>query len=201
MKINLSIIASVAIVAASTLAFTPIKPKESVYKVDAEKSSIVWTGKKVTGEHTGNIKLSGGTLLDNGKSLTSGNLKFDMASITCNDIKDAEYNGKLLGHLRSDDFFSVDKHPTSAIVISNVKPLSGTQYEITGKLTIKGITNEISFPATISKKENVLVAIADVKIDRTKFDIKYGSGSFFEGLGDKAIDNEFSMKVNLVAKK
>ncbi len=201
MKFNLSIKAASAIVIASTFAFTTITPKETIYKVDAEKSTIVWVGKKVTGEHTGNVKLSEGSLSDNGKVITSGNLTFDMTSIDCTDIEDAEYNGKLIGHLRSDDFFSVDKFPNSTFAITSVKSVGGTRYDVTGKLTIKGISNPITFPATISKKENILVAIADIKIDRTKFDVKYGSGSFFEGLGDKAIDNEFYLKINLVAQK
>ncbi|MDA9555206.1 YceI family protein, partial [Pelobium sp.] len=154
-----------------------------------------------TGQHTGELKIASGTLNANGKTLAGGTFAMDMTSISCTDL-DASNGAKLLGHLKSDDFFSVQKNPTSKFVINKITANGAENVVISGDLTIKGITNSISFPATVKQKGNVLVAVANgVKIDRTKFDIKYGSKSFIAGIGDKAIDDEFELNINLVAKK
>ena len=168
-------------------AFTP---KADVYTVDIAKSKIEWTAYKVTGKHSGELKIASGNLNANGNTLTGGLFVMDMKSMSNTDL-DAANGQKLLGHLKSDDFFSTDKNPTSKFEIS-----------VKGKLTIKGITNEISFPASIKQKGNFIVAVANsVKIDRTKFDIKYGSKSFFASIGDKAIADDFELNINLIAKK
>ena len=122
-----------------------------------------------------------------------------MTSIVNADLQ-GEWNTKLIGHLKSDDFFSVAKNPTAKLDITKVETKENNTI-VNGKLTIKGITQDISFPASVSKKGNVVVAIATIRIDRTKYDIKYGSKSFIEGIGDKAIDDEFELQVNLVAIK
>jgi polyisoprenoid-binding protein YceI len=173
----------------------------TTYKVDTQKSAIVWTGKKVTGAHTGNISLSKGTITADGKTIKGGTFEIDMNSITVTDLKDSTYNKKLVGHLKNDDFFGVEKHPKATFVITKVTPKTGNEYDVTGKLTIKGITHDVSFPATITTTANSLTAIAKIAVDRTKYDIKYGSGSFFDNLGDKAIDNDFTLDLNLVAVK
>lgn len=182
-----------------TFAFTSVE--EVVYTVDKQQSTINWLGRKVTGEHSGTIAISDGTLQLNGNNLSGGTFTIDMASLVNTDITDKEYNQQLVGHLKSDDFFSTEKHPKATFVIKKVRPLSKNQSQITGNLTIKGITNEVQFPATIQTKGNQLTAKAKIVVDRTKFDIKYGSGSFFDNLGDKAIDNEFELNVALVAAK
>jgi polyisoprenoid-binding protein YceI len=174
--------------------------KAESYKVDAAKSTMVWTGKKVTGAHTGGVKLASGSLSLNGDAVQSGNFVIDMTSLTNTDMQ-GEYSDKLLGHLKSDDFFSVDKFPTSNFEITKISNAGKDRVNVEGNLTIKGITNPVTFPASISKKNNVVVAVATIKVDRTKYDIKYGSKSFFEGIGDKAIDNDFELQVNLVAIK
>lgn len=158
-------------------------------------STIDWLGKKVTGQHNGKVKLKSGTLtLKDGK--VTGEFIMDMTTITVEDIQ-GEYADKLLGHLKSDDFFSVDKHKESKFVITSSKSLGKNQYEIAGSLTIKGITNTITFPATIVNDSDGFMAKADFKVDRTKFDIKYGSGSFFDNLGDKTIYDDIEFSVNL----
>lgn len=173
--------------------------KAEAYKVDASKSSVNWLAKKVTGQHNGVVTLSSGTLDVTGDKISGGSFTVDMTTINCLDLQ-GEWKEKLEGHLRSDDFFSVEKNTTSKLDISSVK-YEGDRAIINGNLTIKGITKPISFPASVSKKGNVMVAVATIKIDRTKYDIKYGSKSFFEGIGDKAIDDEFELQVNLVAIK
>ncbi|MBY0424412.1 MAG: YceI family protein [Cytophagales bacterium] len=197
-KLLISAIAvGVALLAASFTA-----PKADVtYKADPAATSIVWTGKKVTGQHTGLVKLAKGTLVSDGKSFKSGSFDIDVASMTTTDLT-GEYADKLIGHLKSDDFFSTAKSPIATLVVTSFKLKSGNDYEATGKLTIKGITADITFPATIkTDAAGTVTADAIVKVDRTKYDIKYGSGKFFDNLGDKAIYDEFELAVKLVAKK
>ncbi|RAU82351.1 YceI family protein [Pontibacter arcticus] len=176
------------------------------YKVDVAKSDVKWHAKKVTGEHMGNISLKSGELDVAGNKVKGGSFVIDMSSITCTDIKDAEYNGKLIGHLKNDDFFSVDKHPTATFKITSLKPIAKAaagkpNHTVTGDLTIKGITKPVTFPATITVNNGVATAKADVVIDRTKYDIKYASKSFFDSIGDKAIYDDFTVSINLTAKQ
>lgn len=171
------------------------------YKVDKQQSKLSWTGRKVTGEHSGTITISNGKLNWNGKSLTGGSFEIDMTSITNTDITDKSYNEQLVGHLKSEDFFSTEKFPKASFVITEVKPLAKNQSQVKGNLTLKGVTKEVQFPATIQTKGNQLLATAKIRIDRTQYGIRYGSGSFFDKLGDKAIDNEFELNVELVAQK
>jgi polyisoprenoid-binding protein YceI len=162
-------------------------------KVDIAKSKIVWTGKKVTGQHTGNIILKSGSLEFNKNVLTGGMFEMDMSTITCTDLT-GEYAGKLIGHLKSDDFFSVEKFRTASFKITKVMPGSkANTYRVEGNMTIKGITAPVSFETMLDGAK----ASARIVIDRTKYDIKYGSGSFFDNLGDKAIDNNFELDVTL----
>lgn len=176
--------------------FTP--KKNNTYTVDVEKSSITWIGRKVTGEHTGKIKIASGKLIADAKTLKGGEFLFDMKTITCTDLS-GEYRDKLVGHLKSEDFFSVDKYPTAKFELLKIVPIAKNKATITGKLTIKGITQSISFPAVITISDKLVKADAQkVLVDRTLFDIRYGSKSFFN-IGDKAIDNDFELNINLIA--
>ncbi|MES2732719.1 MAG: YceI family protein [Bacteroidota bacterium] len=171
------------------------------YKVDPKKSNIVWTGKKVTGEHQGTIAVSNGTLSAKDKTLTGGSFEFDVNSITVTDIKDQAQNAKLVGHLKNDDFFAAAKYPKANFIITSATPKGGNNYDIKGKLTIKGITNEVAFPAIVTSDANNLTAKAKITVDRTKYDIKFHSANFFENLGDKAIADNFDLDVTLVSAK
>ncbi|MFW5761080.1 MAG: YceI family protein [Cyclobacteriaceae bacterium] len=171
--------------------------KATTYKVDPEKSSLAWLGKKVTGQHNGYVNLQEGELiLENGK-LTGGRFVIDMNSISCEDIQDKSTNQKLVGHLKSDDFFGVSAFPSSRLEIKKVTHKSGNQYEILGHLTIRDKTNPVTFPATVNVNGNKVSAKADITIDRSKFNVKFGSGSFFDNLGDKMIYDDFTLTVNL----
>lgn len=175
--------------------------KDESFTVDTERSSVEWAASKVTGKHNGDVKLSSGLLVFNGKSIKSGKFDVDMSTIVCKDLE-GEMNQKLVGHLKSDDFFSVEKNPTSTFVITKVAPAGTDRVNITGDLTIKGIKQAVTFPATVKRQNDAVVAVAKgIKIDRTKYDIKYRSTNFFENLGDKAINDEFELSINLVAKK
>lgn len=196
------IISTLSIVSIAILSMSFINPvKESSFKVDVQKSNIAWNGKKVAGQHSGNIKLTGGTLSLNDGKLSNGSFNINMNSITCTDLQ-GEWADKLVGHLKADDFFGVEKFPTSSFVITKVSPASAGTVNISGNLTIKGITKAISFPASMSVSGNTLTASAKgVKVDRTRYDIRYGSKSFFDSIGDKAIDDEFTLDITLVATK
>jgi polyisoprenoid-binding protein YceI len=169
------------------------------FKVNTEKTTLKWFATKVTGKHDGSVKLASGTLNSDGKSVTGGSFDIDMTSLVVADIADPGTNGKLLGHLKSEDFFSVDKHKTAHFEITKVAPKSGNEFEVSGKMTIKGITQDISFPATITTTAKEVKANAKITLDRTKWDIRYGSGKFFEGLGDRVINDDFVIELNLVA--
>lgn len=166
-------------------------------KVDAAKSSVKWLGKKVTGEHFGTIAVKEGNLeVANGK-VTGGKVVIDMQSLGVDDIKDAGMNGKLVGHLKSDDFFGVANFPTSELVVTKVES-NGSSHTFTGNLTIKGITNPASFTATSAKDGKSTVYKGVLTIDRTKYNVRYGSKSFFENIGDKAIYDDFTLDFSLV---
>ncbi|PDS25500.1 YceI family protein [Flavobacterium branchiophilum] len=161
-------------------------------KVNVAKSTINWVGKKVTGQHSGTINFKDASLTFKNKKLTAGSFVVDMNSLNATDVT-GEYQTKLNGHLKNDDFFGTDQFPTSTLVFKKIAAKAKGVYTVTGDLTIKGVTNAITFDLATSAKG----ASTTLKIDRTKFGIKYGSGSFFDSLGDKAIDNEFELKVNL----
>lgn len=174
--------------------------EKGTYTVDNKLSNLEWVGKKVTGEHTGTIMVKEGNIMVENNMIKGGTILFDMNTINCTDLE-GEYKGKLEGHLKSEDFFNVASHTTAKLEIKSAKKGSGEDmYDVTADLTIKGITHPITFPAVIKMENGKLVAIGSVDIDRTKYSIKYGSGQFFEGLGDKMIYDDFTVKFKLGAK-
>ena len=139
------------------------------------------------------------TIKDN--KIVSGKFSIDMSTITDNDITNETWNKKLVDHLKSDDFFSVEKFPESTFVVTESGDFSKGSAMVKGNITIKGITQPIEFRVTLQQKDDDMKVYANVVIDRTKFDIRYGSGSFFTDLGDKTIYDEFNLKINLLATK
>jgi polyisoprenoid-binding protein YceI len=162
--------------------------------IDVSKSLIVWEGKKITGKHEGTINFVSGTLVLKNNKITGGEMVVDMTTINTTDLTGSKKES-LDKHLKNDDFFGVEKHPTAKIVFKKIKTLKDNKYKITADLTIKGIAKPIDFNL---KVDNENTAITDLDVNRTLYDIKYGSGSFFENLGDKAIDNNFKLSVKLV---
>jgi len=174
-------------------AFNPVK--DDVFRVDTEKSIINWSAKKVGGGHTGTVKISEGSLIYSGKALKGGSFLMDMASITSD-------NARVTTHLKSDDFFSSTKNPNSKFEISKVSAAGKDRVTISGNLSIKGITHPLTFQATVKQQKNIIVAVANgIRIDRTKYDIKFRSKTFFGDIGDRAIDDEFELSINLTAVK
>lgn len=163
-------------------------------QINIEKTSIEWLGKKIGTNHEGNIQLKSGHIeLKDGNMLT-GNFVIDMTSITNTDLKNENYNQKLVGHLKSDDFFGVENYPTAKFEITKSSEFSFGKATVTGDITIKGKTERISFDVVQEGPEYK----ATVAIDRSKFDVRYDSDSFFDNLGDKAIDDIFTLEIRLV---
>lgn len=178
----------------------------TLYTVDAGASTLKWLGKKVTGQHHGTVKIKDGSVEVAGGAVTGGRFTIDLATIADEDLTDPSYNAKLVGHLKSPDWFNVAKYPTSTFVITKVEPLTdgahGATHTITGNLTIKDITHPLSFPAKITiNGDTVAAEAAGVVVDRTLWDLRYGSGKFFQNLGDKVINDDFWLDISLIAKK
>jgi polyisoprenoid-binding protein YceI len=188
-KSRLSIVLALAFGASAT-ATTP--PADEKVPVKTGESKVTWKAYKVTGSHTGTVALKEGALIFNEGTLTGGEFAVDMTTLVATDLE-GEYKEKLEGHLKSDDFFGVNENPTSSLVFKEVKTSGKNSYKVTGDLTIKGITKAITFDVSIYGNK----ATATMKIDRAQYNVRYGSGSFFENLGDKTIYDEFDLVVDL----
>lgn len=184
-----NLLASLVFIAIAMVSFAQKKTVE----VNTAKSEMTWTGAKVTGTHYGNLTLKSGSLEFDGDVLKGGSFVIDMTSMTVTDIKGASAE-KLLAHLKSDDFFSVDTYKEAKLDLIQVAQVSGYNYVLVGNLTIKGVTKMVKFEALVKPGS----ASANIVVDRTEYGIKYGSGSFFDNLGDKAIKNNFDLQVSLV---
>jgi len=167
-------------------------PDEKVTKtVKADQSKVVWKGYKVAGSHTGTLTLKSGTLDFDGEQLIGGTFVVDMTTISSTDLQ-GEYKEKLDGHLASDDFFSIQAHPTAKLVFTKVKASGKNSYAVTGDLTIKGITKPVTFEVSIYGDK----ATANLKVDRTEYNVKYGSG-IIGTAKDSLIYDEFDLVVDL----
>lgn len=174
--------------ALTVVAFTTITKKE----INIQESTIQWTGEKIIGDaHLGTLSFKEGHLEMEGDQLIGGSFMVDMTSINVTDME-GEYKGKLEGHLKSDDFFGVADHPTATLVINSAKKYA-EGYHVNGDITIKGATRPIDFDLKMGDGP----VSASIEIDRTKFDVRYGSGSFFDNLGDNAISDTFTLDVTL----
>jgi len=171
------------------------------YVLDKAASKVKWEAKKVTGKHDGSISFANGSLTVSHNNISGGSLEIDMKSMVDEDLTNSEMNKKLMGHLASDDFFSIEKFPESKMVINKVTSVAGDEFHFLADLTIKGITNPVEFNARITIIGEKLMAEGIIIVNRTLYGIKFGSGSFFEGLGNKMIYDDFSLTFNVVANK
>lgn len=160
-------------------------------KIDIKESQVTWIGKKMTGEHSGTIQLKDGFFLMENEDLVGGEFTIDMNSIEVTDLS-GEDKTNLEGHLKSDDFFGTEVYPLSNMVFKSITK-KGDVYQITANLTIKEITHPITFDLKMDKGS----ASAKFQIDRAKYNVRYGSGSFFSNLGDKTIYDKFDVAVTL----
>ena len=164
------------------------------FEANTEKSTIKWTGKKIGSEHQGELDLSNGFLEIRDDRVTAGMFEVDMGSIRNTDLDSEDRKQRLVGHLKSDDFFSVDQYPSSTLEITGGSRFINDKATLTGQITIKGKTEPVTFETV--RKNNTYNA--NLSIDRSKFDVRYGSDSFFDNLGDNAINDVFSLDIQLV---
>lgn len=176
--------------------------------LDVAASSATWTGKKVSGTHTGKVAFKEGTFEYKKNKLSKGEVKIDLNSITNDDLKDAEYNKKLVDHLKGEDFFNAGKYPVATFKINSFSEIHNItpgqpNLEVKGTLTIRGVSKPYSTKVFFTPNDTGFDVKGKILIDRTQFGLKYNSKKFFDlkKLGDKMIDDQFEVDLNLVAKK
>ena len=190
-----------AILSVITLFAFATKPHTENVRVNTENSTVKWIGSKVAEHHEGTINIAKGVLMIEHGTLVGGVIAIDMNTIKNTDIESPKYKEMLERHLKEDDFFNVKAFPLATIIITDAVKGSGNMYKIVADLTIKGITHSISFGADVNVNGLNYLATAKIKIDRTKWDIKYNSGNFFKDLGDKLILDEIGFDISLVSVK
>ena len=171
------------------------------FKIQKTSSTVNWTGKKVLGLHTGSINIASGNIAWEKNEINGGEVVIDMTSIVITDIDDPKTNQDFKDHLFHDDFFSVDKYSTSHLLITNGTALGNNQYKLTGVLTIKDIAHPVDFIARVEVFTDTLHALGEIVIDRTLYNIRYGSGKFIDNLGDKLIYDDFILQFKLVGQR
>jgi polyisoprenoid-binding protein YceI len=180
-----------------------ITPADGNYRLDTSSSVIRWTGRNLFNHHEGSLKLSSGSADLKGGNLESAQFAIDMNAITCGDISDSQMNGMLITHLKSEDFFWVDEFPSASFVSRSVSPIAGAtpgskNWTVTGDLTLRGVTAEVTFPAVVAMKpEGILVAQAEFSIDRTRWGVVYGSGKFFARLAHHVVNDDVQLHLKL----
>ena len=179
---------------------TILAGRSQTFTVDAAKSTLHWKAEKLTGFHEGTIEVKSGSFVIKNDKIISGSFVIDMSTIVNTDLVDEGVSKKLVGHLRSADFFDVAKYPEAIFTISKPVDVGRPVAEVHGNLTIKGISKPLSFKTVIKKDGNSYIFNANsIVVDRTLYNIRYGSGSFFTDLGDKVIYDEFTIGLKLVA--
>ena len=171
------------------------------YVIDKKESVVTWKGSKLfppEANHTGNVYISKGELTIEKDRLVGGAVEVDMNTIA---DKDHGSENDLVRHLESPDFFDVKKFPVATFTITNVASTPGENINVTGNLTIKGITHAVTFPATVHVKAGIVNAIGELTIDRTKWDVRYNSGKFYDNLADQIISDDIEFHMKIVAKK
>lgn len=186
------------------------KPKavSGVYKLDTKASEAKWKGSKtmVKSYHEGTVNVKGGEVEVTDNNIVRGWVELDMTSIVSTDMKGKPKQADLEGHLKSADFFEVEKYPTAKFVITSVKPTANPTagvhtHDITGDLTLKDQTHSLTVPASVTMQDKTAEATTQFKLDRTVWNVRYASDKFFKGLGDKVISNEIEMSLKLKATK
>ena len=179
-----------------------ISPEQGVYSVVIDETELLWIGKELSTKiHTGTLNLSNGLIqVDNDKTIT-GNVTINMSTINVTDLQ-GRAKEMLEGHLRSADFFEVENFSEATLSFKS-KSFNKLKNQINfeGELTIKDISNPIIFNATLLESSPYLKAKAILSFDRSKYDVRFRSGSFFENLGDKLILDDIDVNITLVTKK
>lgn len=183
-----------------------IPAEVEIYTVEAAESQVAWMGSNLRGSHDGTIGVSHGELFVYNDEILGGEVVIDMTDIIVLDIEDPDRNARLKGHLESDDFFSVDTYPVATFEITSVQVIENAlpgeeNYRVYGNMTIKGITHGIGIDALIEMTDDHILTRADFDLDRSRWDVRFGSGSFFDNLGDNLIHDDFNLKLHIVARR
>lgn len=168
------------------------------FKIQKSSSIVNWTGKKVLGLHTGSINIADGFIEITDNLIKSGEIQIDMTSIVITDIEDKKNHDDFLAHLKNDDFFAVDKFKIAKLVISGSEKTENNKLKVDGMLTIKDISHPVSFIASVEIFTDFLHSLGEIVIDRTLYNIRYGSGKFLQNLGDNLIYDDFVLQFKLV---
>jgi polyisoprenoid-binding protein YceI len=171
------------------------------FKIQKSSSTVNWTGKKVLGLHTGSINIAEGFIEITDNLIKSGEIQMDMTSIVITDIEDKKTHDDFLAHLNNDDFFSVDKFNIAKLAISGSEKTDNNKLKVEGVLTIKDISHPVSFVASVEIFSDLLHSLGEITIDRTLYNIRYGSGKFLQNLGDSLIYDDFVLQFKLIAQK
>lgn len=193
-----NIILAIALMA-STVAFGGAAKKGKTVAFDSSTSKVNWKGTKVTGEHVGTINVKNGSLIVSNGELKGGEITIDMTTIETTDLQ-GEWKAKLDGHLKNEDFFNTSKFKTSTFKVTKVEKKSKDTFKVTGDLTIKDKTKPATTELKLVQKDGKYHLKGALTFDRTAYDIRYGSGKFFDNLGDKMIHDKVTLQLNLASK-
>lgn len=182
----------------------PKPPLSGAFRIDIEKSVIKWTGANLSNSHTGTLRFADGVFELRQGQLEDAKFQIDMKSLACDDIKDAQTNQMLIQHLTSDDFFDVAKYPTARFQLTTAKTLPGIagspNYEMGGRLALKGVTDQVTFLAVVGQSEpNAIAGQAHLEFDRTRWDVQYGSERFFAFLGKHMVNDLVHLHLIIIA--
>ena len=168
------------------------------YTMDNDNSSIKWTGRELsTISHYGSLQMKDGSLTINTDGTVNGVIKIDMTTIDCEDLE-GRSKASLERHLRSDDFFSVESHPIATLTFKSEGGMgAGNKLAFNGDLEIKGISHPISFESKVKSVDPKVNAIVDMTFDRSKYNVRFRSGTFFQNLGDKLIYDDIEISVDI----
>lgn len=173
---------------------------EKYVEIDTKESVVTWKGSMLIAseEHIGYVHISKGELMIEKGQLVGGTVEIDMNTI---EYKDKKNKNTPVNHLKSPDYFDVEKFPTSTIEITKVASESDKTIKVTGNLTIKGITHPVTFPAQMEVTDGIVKANGKVIIDRTDWGIRYRSGKFYDIVADQTVSDSIEFDINIVAKK
>lgn len=164
------------------------------HQITSDNTSVKWFASKIGGSHHGNISLKEGHLSWEDDKIAAGKFVVDMKSITCNDIENEDYNKKLVDHLKSDDFFGAEEFPEAVLEVLESTPFVNGKSKVKANLTIRGITHPVEFE--VVKQSDKLMAT--ITVDRSNYNVKFRSKSFFKNLGDKLIYDEFTLEIAIL---
>jgi rhodanese-related sulfurtransferase len=181
--------------------------RDGVYDIDTGKSVVEWTGRNINNRHYGRISIAGGNVVIKGGLPVSGRFELDMNTIANQDLQDEGWRGMLHRHLKSEDFFDVERYPTATFELLGAAAIVGAtpgtpNWELTGSLTVKGTTRPLCFSAVIAAQaDGTLKAQAALDLDRTLWNVCYGSGKLYERLGMHLVNDVISVDLFIVAHK